>query len=67
MVPEKVNSGRSPDFSTPRRKISELPAADALTGDETIAVVQDGVTMKTTLAEAVDAVITERGIDGGTA
>ena len=26
MVPEKVNSDRSPDFSTPRRKISEPPA-----------------------------------------
>ena len=26
MVPENVNSARSPDLSTPRRKISEPPA-----------------------------------------
>src|SRR3954464_14127513 len=30
VVPEKVNSGRAPDVSLPRRKISEPPARETL-------------------------------------
>jgi len=33
----------------PRKKISALPDADALTGSELVAIVQDGVTKKTTV------------------
>ena len=42
MVPEKVNSGRSPDFSTPRRKISERAEMKVIGGIETRPILVSG-------------------------
>ena len=39
-----------------RKAISELPSADALTGQEFIAVVQDGKTKKVSLSQSVSSV-----------
>jgi hypothetical protein len=39
-----------------RKSISELPSADALTGDELIALVQDGKTKKISLLDSLSTV-----------